>query len=150
MTEVNEMSELTGDQSSDHPPTLRFIEQNPTLRFENKILCSELSPINEKNNPDIAQQIHPVIEKSINAAIAPVMHQSESSLQTAVQKSIQAALICIKDEVHQATMTEMVKFQTNSMLKMLCETERLENYNRSDNLRIFNVEGDDSEWQKLR
>lgn len=148
MTELNESTQLAKDVSTDisvnailDPPTLRFMDQTPTPipRNESKRLCSELSPITEVGNSDLAQQIHRAVEESISSVFPRAIQQLESSLQEVIQKSILTAIASIKDEVHKAMMTELDKFQANSELKLWCETERLETYNRRDNLRLFNL-----------
>ena len=68
---------------------------------------------------------------------------SWKSLQSAIQKLIQTALVGLRDEVNKAMMNELEKFRENSELKMWCESERLENYNMRDNLRIFNLKEDE-------
>ena len=113
-----------------HPPCASWTKL--PFQDENKRLCSELSPIDEASDSDIVQQIHSAVEESINAAIPRVKQHLETSLQSAIQKSIPTALVGLRDEVSKAKMNELEQVHGNSELKMWCE-----NYNERDNLRIF-------------
>ena len=139
-------SENVRDIISTDLPTLRHLDQTPIHRAENKRLCSQLSPIEEVSHQNVPQQIHTAIQEAMNAFVPKIIQQLESTLQETIKMTLNASLDQIKNDVQNAMMKEFNKFQSNTELKIWSEVEKLENYNRRDNLRIFDLQEDSSNY----
>lgn len=126
---------------SENPPTLRYLDQTPLSRPENKRLCSELSPVTEMD-VDIAEKIQVTIQESIQKSLPSIIETLERKLQESIMKSIETALVAIKKDVHEALQGEMEHSKLQTELQIWCESEKIENYNRRDNIRIFGIPED--------
>ena len=78
--------------------------------------------------------------------IPNIIEKFEQKIQEVVLKSIELSLAKIKTEVTTTMMSEIKQSQLQSEAQMWCESERLENYNRRDNVKIFGV---DEQWSHV-
>ena len=146
----NFQKERIDDSVDVNMPQLRFHDQSPLQtpvgNSEKKRTRSELSPLNENGELDVSSFIDEAVAKIIPKIIDEVKCSVKQAIEEMIEKVLNGTkeeiLNEVKSEIYSATdsIREQMRYQKDELtLKMLSETEMLENYNRRDNLRIMGM-----------
>ena len=131
-------ADFSSSNGNNDLPFLRYLDQTPIVRNENKRLCSVLSPLNE-NEKDFTAAIESAIEKSFEKLLPSLVLKIQSSLQESIQQTLNEAVAKIRSEIWDFMTNGMNCLERRMDLKVKCETELVESYNRRDNVRIIGL-----------
>ena len=116
-------------------PDLKLHGQTPITTNSGKRLCSELSPLSEINDDALLKRIESMIEKSMAKFVAEVKLSLEQSVKTLIDEHFKTFKSEMKEEIDQS--------ERHNTLRVKCESEMLESYNRRENLRIVGMTSGD-------
>ena len=116
-------------------PDLKLHGQIPITTNSGKRLCSELSPLSEINDDALLKRIETMIEKSMAKFVAEVKLSLEQSVKTLIDEHFKTFKSEMKEEIDQS--------ERHNTLRVKCESEMLESYNRRENLRIVGMTSGD-------
>ena len=81
-----------GPTASADPPQLRYLDQTPNMRTDNRSLCSQLSPLGEEEQASLTQNNQLAVQDAIEKAIPKIIGQLEMPMQDTIMKTIESAL----------------------------------------------------------
>ena len=122
------------DETATDPPTLRFQDQTPIAKPDNKRTCAALSPPDEE---PVLEKLEATIEKAIENKIPDIVKMLTEDLKGTIRQVINELLTATKNEILGEVRKELKNSETVTLVKALCEDEQLENYNRRDTLKIL-------------
>ena len=122
------------DETATNPPTLRFQDQTPIAKPDNKRTCAALSPPDEE---PVLEKLEATIEKAIENKIPDIVKMLTEDLKGTIRQVINELLTATKNEILGKVRKELKNSETVALVKAMCEDEQLENYNRRDNLKIL-------------
>ena len=109
-----------------------------------KRACAELSPISEGGSVDagaLDTNIQQIIQESLKNAIPGIMREIQKQLEASITDIVAKSIETFRKENQE----NMDYLEDRSSLKAMSEAEKLEQYNRRDNLKIYNVDEKDGE-----
>ena len=113
-------------------------------REAEKGACSELSPISEGGVVDsgaMDTNIQQIIQESLRNAIPGIMRDTQKQLEASITDIVAKSIESFRKENQE----NLDYLEDRSSLKAMSEAEKLEQYNRRDNLKIYNVDEKDGE-----
>ena len=125
-------------------PTLRYLGQTPMQTRSGKRACAELSPISEGGAVDagaLDTNIQQIIQESLKNAIPGIMREIQKQLEASITDIVVKSIESFRKENQE----NMDYLEDRSSLKAMSEAEKLEQYNRRDNLKIYNIGEKDGE-----
>ena len=122
------------DENATDPPTLRFQDQTPIAKPDNKRICAALSPPDEE---PLLEKLEATIEKAIENKIPDIVKMLTEDLKGTIRQVINELLTATKNEILGEVQKELKNSETVTLVKAMCEDEQLENYNRRANLKIL-------------
>ena len=125
-------------------PTLRYQGQTPMQTRSGKRACSELSPISEGGVVDsgaMDTNVQQIIQESLRNAIPGIMRDTQKQLEASITDIVAKSIESFRKENQE----NLDYLEDRSSLKAMSEAEKLEQYNRRDNLIIYNVDEKDGE-----
>ena len=122
----------SGDSTHTESPPLRYQDQTPISKQDNKRSRTELSPLYELSNKDTLQnQIETAVEKSLEKFLPRLNDDLLDKLKLLIENAVNT----LKTQLQE----EMTSMENRMNLKMMSEIELLENYNRRKNIRIVGL-----------
>ena len=132
----NGASNTSGVQEdSAQMPDLKLHGQTPIVTNAGKRLCTELSPLVEMDNDELVMKIDAMIEKAFTTHLPKMIEQLKVSLEQSVKNLVEEHIKAHKNEMKD----EMQQLERHNALRVKCQSEVLESYNRRDNLRILGI-----------
>ena len=122
----------SGDSTHTEPPPLRYQDQTPISKQDNKRSRTELSPLYELSHKDTLQN---QIEKAVEKSLEKCLPRLNDDLLDKLKLLIKNAVNTLKTQLQE----EMTSMENKMNLKMMSEIELLENYNRRENIRIVGL-----------
>ena len=121
-------------------PELRYHDQTPVSKPTPKRPNIVLSPCDEENSEDdVTGKLKHTIEESMKLLIPSLVEQIKAQLMTAINVAVESAINNMKKEIISSSNMEIASQANVSYLRTLSEAEKLESYNRRDNLRILGI-----------
>ena len=115
-------------------PVLRFQDQTPMPKTNNKRGCSVLSPLEEASTNEMTEKIRLTIQKSIQAAIPHIISNLTTQLKESIKQMVNYAVQPLKVESTSHIQNTVTSSENRSALLTLSEAELLESYNSSSNM----------------
>ena len=120
-------------------PVLRFQDQTPMPKINNKRGCAVLSPLEEVSTNEMTEKIRLTIQESIQTAIPHIISNLTMQLKESIKEMVNDAVQSLKVELTSRIQNTATFSENRSALLTLSEAELLESYNRRDNVRILGL-----------
>ena len=127
MSESNEKEQMPG---------IRYHDQTPVAKADNKRLRSAFSPTDDNDNND---ELKNTIQEAVASAIPGIVKIIEEQIIQSIQSAIDERLNKAKDEIKKEVNESIYYAEERCNLKAKCESELLESYNRRENVRIIGL-----------
>ena len=127
------VSVMQGDKEM---PELKQFGQTPISSNSGKRLCAVLSPLAENEDDTLMSRIETMIEKALATHIPKLVDQLKSTIEQSVKTLIDQQMNAFKEEIQK----ELEDSERHTALRIKCESEALETYNRRENIRILGVQ----------
>ena len=127
-------------------PTLVFHDQTPNPKPDNKSSKISLSPCTEDdeyaNKDSLIKKIKNIISMSMKELVPSIIDQMKKEIATMLKTNYNRTSsdwLGIKEDILISLSSGMNQMETRNKLKAQCEAEKLEMYNRRDNVKFLEV-----------
>ena len=144
-SQSEDVQQMTTSPSNDAQkmPDLRYHNQTPLAKPDNKRLCSALSPMTEEYTEDNGNDLTKTVQEAIQAGVASsmpgIMKSIQDQLTTKIKAVIDECLKNLREDITNEINGAVFYAEERSALKAECESEMLESYNRRENVRIIGM-----------
>ena len=118
-------------------PDLRYHDQTPLAKPDNKRLCSELSPMMEES--DLTKTVNETIQAVLTSSMPEIMKTIQDQLTVKIKAAVDECLRSLREDITKEVKQTVFYAEERSDLKAKCESEMLESYNRRENVRIIGM-----------
>ena len=133
------------ESDKDEIPILKYQEQTPLNKPNNKRGCNVLSPAeNALNDVDISQAIESGVQKAVASLIPTIVQSIRSELRSTINEIVDDKLKQMKEQLQLRNVFENRKLE----LIALSEAKVLENYNRRENIKTLDLPGNHQSGQR--
>ena len=136
--------ELQLDSEKQSQPGLKFQAQTPIPTNIGKRLCSELSPLTESVDDVLMNKIQALKESSLTTYLPKFI----AELRLTIDQSIKSLIVEHFNSFTTEIKEEMDIRERSNIMRVKCEAEILEKYNRRDNLRVVGIEECETEYEQ--
>ena len=128
-------------EQSNNLPTLRYLDRTPMVKPDSKRSRFELSPIEQSPVTEVTmnEAIAAAVSQTVKQVLPKIVEEVKATINESIKTMIGQLMADMKREILKEMREEAINQQREADLKMLCETEMLESYNRRDNVRIIGV-----------
>ena len=116
-------------------PALRYHDQTPLAKPDNKRLCSELSPMMEEsmenNEIDVSKAVNEAIQAVVTSSMPEIMKTIQDQLTTKIKAAVDECLKSLREDITKEVEQKVFYAEERSDLKAKCESEMLESYNNA-------------------
>ena len=139
ISDATDANDISIERNTD-VPGLRYHDQTPVSKPTPKRPNIVLSPCDEENSEDdVTGKLKHTIEESMKLLIPSLVEQIKAQLMNAINVAVESAINNMKKEIISSSKMEIASQANVSYLRTLSEAEKLESYNRRDNLRILGI-----------
>ena len=110
------------------------------LQYHNQHQNGQILYCDEENSEDdVTEKLRHTVEESMKLLIPSFVEQIKAQLMTAINVAVESAINNMQKEIISSSKMEIASQANISYLRTLSEAEKLESYNRRDNLRILGI-----------
>ena len=104
-------------------------------------MLSELSQNCQQqlNRASRAKCVEETTKSSIQVSIPAITQQNLTDLKTSISNSVTNAVIIIKNDILKKLENDQTSSERIAEPRGLCEAEKLETYNRRENIKVFTI-----------
>ena len=113
-------------------PDLRYHDQTPLAKADNKRLCSALSP--EDNESDLTKTVQEAIQAGVASSMPDIIKTIQDQLTTKIKAAVDESLKSLREDITREVKETVFYAEERSDLKAKCDSEMLESYNRRENV----------------